>query len=145
MSYQRSESPVFRAQRGATIMFAPVADSGQPFAKEHKEVFEGPVAVLIGPKTFSAGEDFVAAFESMKRGITVGERTGGATGQPLMFGLPGGGSARVCVKRDVSPDGTEFVGKGIQPTFEAHRGVADVRAGRDPALDLAIQKLTKHT
>jgi carboxyl-terminal processing protease len=140
-SYQRSDSAVELAQAGATIRFTPVVDSESPFIQEHQEVFAGPVAVLIGPKTFSAAEDFVSAFQSMKRGITVGERTGGSTGEPLMFDLPGGGYARVCVKRDLSPDGEEFVGVGIKPTFEAHRGVADVRSGRDPALDLAVAKL----
>ena len=89
-------------------------------------------------------EDFVIAFESMKRGITVGEATGGSTGQRLQFALPAGGIARVCVKRDVYPDGKEFVGKGIQPTFEVKPTVADLRAGRDPALQLAVDRLMRN-
>jgi len=41
-----------------------------------------------------------------------GEAPGGSTGQPLFIKLPGGGSARVRSKRDLLPDGAEFVGKG---------------------------------
>jgi C-terminal processing protease CtpA/Prc len=63
-----------------------------------------PVAVLTSAMTFSAAEDFVAAFAAMHRGITVGEKTGCSTGQPLIFHLPGGGTARVCTKNDRAGD-----------------------------------------
>jgi C-terminal processing protease CtpA/Prc len=80
-----------------------------------KDPFLGPVAVLIGPATFSAAEDFVAVLHAKKRATLVGCPTGGSTGQPLSVPLPGGGGARVCCKRDTYPDGREFVGVGIQP------------------------------
>src|SRR2546430_16836456 len=76
--------------------------------------FSRPVAVLIGPATFSAAEDFLVAWKNSGRGKTIGEPSGGSTGLPLSFQLPGGGSARVCTKRDTFPDGTEWVGKGIE-------------------------------
>jgi carboxyl-terminal processing protease len=145
VSYYRSESAAIRAQGGVSVNLVPTADDGGPYLVQHSKVFEGPVAVLTGAHTFSAAEDFVAAFAAIHRGITVGERTAGSTGQPLFFDLPGGGSARICVKRDLSPDGTEFVGKGIQPTFEVHRGVADVRSGKDPVLDTATKQLATRT
>lgn len=56
--------------------------------------------VLTSARTYSAAEDFVVAFDAMKRGTIVGEPTGGSTGQPLLFVLPGGGTGRVCTKRD---------------------------------------------
>ena len=103
--------------------------------------FAKPVAVLIGAHTFSAAEDFVAAFHGMHRGILVGQRTGGSTGQPLVFGLPGGGSARVCTKDDTAPDGTSFEGIGFVPDFLAELTVADVRSGKDSTIDMAVQHL----
>lgn len=99
--------------------------------------FSGPVALLVGPRTFSAAEDFAAAFAYSGRGVVVGEATGGSTGQPLVFRLPGGGAARVCSKRDTYPDGTLFVGRGIVPDVEVSPTVADVRAGFDRALERA--------
>jgi carboxyl-terminal processing protease len=106
-------------------------------------LFTNPVVVLTSARTFSAAEDFAVAFDAMKRGAIIGEPTGGSTGQPLSFPLPGGGSARICTKHDVYPDGREFVGVGVQPQLVVHPTLADVRAGRDTVLDAAIAFLTK--
>jgi C-terminal processing protease CtpA/Prc len=103
--------------------------------------FAGPVAVLIGARTYSAAEDFAVAFDVANRGWLVGEPTGGSTGQPLFFTLPGGGGARVCTKRDTYPDGREFVGVGVSPDRHVAPTVADTRANRDPALVEAIEIL----
>jgi C-terminal processing protease CtpA/Prc len=97
--------------------------------------------VLTGPRTFSAAEDFVVSFDAMKRGMLVGQRTAGSTGQPLFFDLPGGGTARICVKRDTYPDGRAFVGIGIPPQIEVEPTVADIRAGRDPGIAAAVKAL----
>lgn len=116
---------------------------GKPetFVRERKERYAGPVVVLIGPRTFSAAEDFVVAFDALDRGLLVGERTAGSTGQPMVFKLPGGGFARVSVKRDEYPDGRRFVGVGIAPDVDVPPTLADVRAGRDPAMERAIALL----
>jgi C-terminal processing protease CtpA/Prc len=100
-----------------------------------------PVIVLLGPRTFSAAEDFAVAFDVMDRGRMIGEPTGGSTGQPLMFPLPGGGQARVCTKRDTYPDGREFVGVGVQPDRLVRPTLADFRAGKDPVLEAALEEL----
>lgn len=44
------------------------------------------VVVLTSPRTYSAAEDFASAFDVMRRGLIVGEPTGGSTGQPLFSG-----------------------------------------------------------
>lgn len=107
------------------------------------EIFEGPVSVLIGAGTFSAGEDFAVAFEMLKRGTLIGQTTGGSTGQPLFFELPGGGSARVTSKRDGYPNGEDWVGVGIKPNIEVKPTVQDIRQGVDPVLNKAIEVLLK--
>jgi carboxyl-terminal processing protease len=103
--------------------------------------FSGPTVLLTSPRTYSAGEDMVVVFTQAHRGKTVGEPTGGSTGQPLMFKLPGGGVARVCTKHDSFADGREFVGVGIKPDIPAHVTRADIVAGRDTVLDTAIHSL----
>jgi C-terminal processing protease CtpA/Prc len=102
-----------------------------------------PAAVLTSARTYSAAEDFVAVFDAMKRGVIVGEPTGGSTGQPLSFALPGGGSARVCTKGDSYADGRQFVGAGIQPDILVREPAADIRAGRDTVLEAALAELRK--
>ena len=105
----------------------------------------GPVAVLTGPATFSAAEDFVVVLHASKRATIVGERTTGSTGQPLMIPLPGDAMARVCTKRDLYPDGREFVGIGIIPDVEIHPSAADIAADRDVVLEKAVEMLRKQS
>lgn len=107
--------------------------------------YKGPVVLLTSARTYSAAEDFAVAFRGIGAGTIVGEATGGSTGQPVSFGLPGGGSGRVCAKRDVFADGTEFVGVGIRPDIEAAPKRADVAAGRDPVLERALALIAGKT
>ena len=104
-----------------------------------KTTYTAPVVVLTSAATYSAAEDFTSVYKSMKRGVVIGEPTGGSTGQPVMFSLPGGGMGRVCAKRDYFYDGTEFVGVGIQPDIVVHPTVKGVAAGKDEVLEAAVQ------
>jgi C-terminal processing protease CtpA/Prc len=101
--------------------------------------FAGKVVMLTGPNTFSAAEDLVVVFATSKRGVLVGEATGGSTGQPLLFDLPGGGIARVCTKHDTFPDGHEFVGVGVPPDIAAHITRDDLIHGTDSVLDAGLK------
>lgn len=101
----------------------------------------GPVVVLMGAGTFSAAEDFLVPLRAMKRATLIGSATAGSTGQPLSVGLYGT-NARICTKWDRFPDGTEFVGVGIQPDIRVEPTRADIAAGRDPVLDRAVELLT---
>jgi len=100
-----------------------------------------PALVLAGPATFSAAEDFLVVWKNSGRGKIIGEPSAGSTGQPLSFGLPGGGTARVCTKKDMFPDGTEWVGKGIDPDILVRPALADVQAGKDTVLNRALEYL----
>jgi carboxyl-terminal processing protease len=134
------ENQAFRAAAGDSVSWQPLASEQLVSDIPATQRFDGPVALLIGPKTFSAAEDFAAIFAQARRGMLVGETTAGSTGQALMLDLPGGGKARICVKRDTYADGTDFVGQGIRPTVEVKNTVAAVRNGTDPVL-LEAQRL----
>lgn len=107
--------------------------------------YTGPVVMLIDARTFSAAEDTADLFQRMHRGKLIGMASGGSSGQPLGFPLPGGGSARICVKRDEAPDGTTFVGKGIQPDIRIEPTQADIRAQRDVTFARAVAELSSVT
>jgi C-terminal processing protease CtpA/Prc len=100
-----------------------------------------PTALLIGHRTASAAEDFLIYADNQKHMIKIGENSFGSTGQPLMFNLPGGGSARVCTKKDTYRDGREFVGHGVKPDIEIHMTVEDLLRKRDPVLEKALDYL----
>ena len=107
-----------------------------------KKLYSKPVILLTGPQTFSAAEDFAVAFDAMNRGKIMGEATGGSTGQPLQFTLPGGLMGRVCTKRDLYPDGKVFVGVGVQPNITVKPNIADIKAGKDTVLEAALKYLS---
>ena len=83
----------------------------------------------------------MVAFQTSGRGKVIGQKTNGSTGQPLRVQLPGGGSARICTKRDTYPDGRDFVGIGCVPDIEIEPTRHDIAAGRDPVLEKAIEIL----
>jgi len=103
--------------------------------------YDGPVAVLTSFMTYSAAENFSAVFRQSGRGPLVGESTGGSSGQPALFPLPGGGFGAVCAKLTTFPDGTPFVGVGIAPDIYAPPTVAALASGRDLALERALEAL----
>lgn len=140
----------FAVGEWATLEYRPLDRARGRGAQERKEPslrwpphggepFRGPVAVLIGPRTGSAAEDFCVAFDLMNRGVLVGEPTTGSTGQPLGFSLPGGGSGQVCTAHCYYPGGKEFVGVGVMPQLLIRQTVADIREGRDPVLEAAAR------
>jgi carboxyl-terminal processing protease len=141
ISRHRVGDALERARSGAQTPLRWRDLGDEPYRRERDRVFQGPVAMLIDARTYSAAEDTAAAFRLMRRGPIIGEASGGSTGQPLFFDLPGGGSARICVKRDEWPDGSSFVGVGVLPDIEVHPTLEDIRAGRDPVLARALTHL----
>lgn len=120
------------------------AGSLEPFSdsvKPSPDPFLGPVVVLQSAQTFSAAEDFLVAFKMSKRGPMIGMPSGGSTGQPIFFRLPGGGGFRICSKRDRMPDGVEFVGAGVKPDVRVPETIEALRSGRDLVLEEAVRRL----
>lgn len=113
----------------------------ETFQPEAKKWFTGPCALLIGTRTFSAAEDWASFWRMAKVGPIIGTLSGGSTGQPLGFPLPGGGSARVCTKRDLMPDGTTFVGVGIKPDLTVPLQISAVRNNVDEQLERAVKEV----
>ncbi|MBO0951724.1 S41 family peptidase [Fibrella forsythiae] len=102
-----------------------------------------PTVILAGNSTGSAAEDMLILVKQLKtRKIPIiGAPSTGSTGQPLPFDMPGGGSARICTKRDTYADGSDFVGIGVLPDIEVKPTVADVISGKDIVLERAVTYL----
>ncbi len=110
-----------------------------------EEAYLGPLVILIGPKTISAGEDFAVPLHASKRATLVGEKTAGTTGMPLQFKFSYIVRGRVCTKRDTYPDGKEFVGVGVIPDIEVHPTRADIAAGRDRVLEKGLSVIKEES
>jgi C-terminal processing protease CtpA/Prc len=101
--------------------------------------YSGPMVILTGPITNSSAEDFVIELLQTRRAITVGGRTSGGAGNPLIVPLPGGGALRVATFTATFPDGTEYVGTGIKPNVEVYPTVQDLIDGTDPVLARGLE------
>ena len=82
---------------------------------DNAALYTGPLQLLISKRTYSAAEDFTAMFKSNHRATIIGEASGGSTGTPYMIKLRCGGHAQVVSVGYRLLDGTEFIGKGIEP------------------------------
>lgn len=102
-----------------------------------------PTVILIGNNTASAAEDFLIYADKQKHMTKIGTNTFGSTGEPFSFSLPGGGSARICTKKDTYPDGREFVGYGIKPDIEIKPSLVDYLKKNDIVLEKAIEYFQK--
>jgi len=104
--------------------------------------YGGPLVVLTGPATFSSAEDFLVPLTYSGRAVLVGGTTAGSTGNPIYVDLPRGGKFRVVSKRDLFPDGREFVGYGIPPDVAVEPNQNDLFEGRDPVLEAGVEAIT---
>jgi carboxyl-terminal processing protease len=99
-----------------------------------------PVVLLTGPRSLSATDVFAEVFQKIGRRRIVSEPTGGGTGDPLSFAVPGGGAGRVSTSGD-GPGG--IVGIGVVPDVLVKRTAADYLARRDAALEAGITELRR--
>jgi len=103
--------------------------------------YSGPLVVLVGPITGSAAEIFAAAIQDNARGRLVGRMTNGSVLTTLEFPLPDGGGVKVPVADFTRASGKRIEGVGIEPDIRVIPSLADIRAGRDPAMERAILEL----
>jgi len=114
----------------------------KPFTKEDKkEIYKKPLIVLSDEKTISAGDDFCADFRAMKRGIIVGTKTAGSSGNPFQFFLPDGCFAMVCTLKQTMPDGTEIIGVCVLPDIEVKETIESFLSDKDLVLEKALEIL----
>ncbi len=138
ISVMRQYRPSYRAWGSEPVTIELNRDDWKPYKNK---LYNKPVVVVTGPATYSAAEDFTGAFKTCGRGKIVGAPTGGSTGQPLGYDLPGGGLGFVCSKRDIMSDGTEFVGIGIKPDLEVYPTIKGIQQGRDEVLEKAVEMI----
>jgi C-terminal processing protease CtpA/Prc len=134
----RKYLPAFRAWGETEEWYEDSMGTVKPFQGKR---YTGSLVVLSGHNTVSAAEDFLVPLKGSNRAKIVGDITAGSTGNPIAIPLPGGYVLRVCTKIDTFPDGTEFVGIGIEPDIHVSCSRIDIVEGRDVVLDKAIEVL----
>lgn len=103
--------------------------------------YSGPLVVLIGPGTASAAECVAAALQDHGRAPLLGRSTAGAVLTANTWPLPDGGGVVIAYQDFLRANGKRIEGIGVLPDIPVMQTNADVRAGRDPALERALQEL----
>jgi carboxyl-terminal processing protease len=112
--------------------------------RPRQPVYQAPLILLIDTWVMSSAEQFGVALVDSGRVTTVGRRTGGSSGNPIVFKLPGG-AARFSTGYFTRMDGTPLEGVGIQPDHEVYWSIEDFRLKRDPDLAKAEEILLQTT
>ena len=91
--------------------------------------------------TGSAAECFLAIAASQPHMSTVGTTTSGCAGTVARYELLPGLWCGICTREVRFSDGKEFVGRGIAPDVTVEASIDDLLAGRDAALERALELL----
>jgi C-terminal processing protease CtpA/Prc len=62
---------------------------------------------------------------------------------PYLYDFHNGMTLKISVKRQYFPDGSEFEGVGIRPDIEVRPSIDDLKNGRDPILEKALELAAK--
>ena len=102
-----------------------------------------PVVVITGRGGFSATESFVAAMRTLPNVTVIGDTTGGASGNPVIYPLGGGWSFTVPRWIEYGPDRQPIEGRGVAPHLALAWEPSLYDRDRDPLIDAAVGVLAE--
>lgn len=110
------------------------------------EPYLKPLAVLTDRRSGSASELTAVTLLEQRDALIVGESTCGCVvGVSWEYVLPGGGGVRVSETGFRSARGRRMEGEPLAPAIYMPPGIAELRAGRDRALEAAERALLERT
>ena len=103
-----------------------------------KNVYTGPLVILVDATSFSASEHFSSGMQASGRAVIIGERTpGGASAMNVTF-LSNDAMLGYAVAELLAPDGTVLEGYGIIPDIHVALERSQLLQGIDTQLQAAI-------
>ena len=101
-----------------------------------------PLIVLQNEGSASASEIAAGALQDYGRATVIGKKSFGKGTVQEVIDLPDDSSLRVTVARWLTPKGKDLGKEGVHPDIEIERTTEDLKAGRDPQLDAAVEWVT---
>jgi hypothetical protein len=129
--------------RDGTLVTYSQAKIGYITAQPNRLRFTGPVALLIGPRTFSSALDCAIAAKDFGLATIVGEETSEpveTTGELFEFTTRNTAITGSFTTKYFLPPKRTPPGRGVAPDVEVRTTLEDVLAGRDPVLARAVHE-----
>lgn len=137
-------SYVVERDRGGEVGVARLAGAGGALLGEARvrdpARFSGPLVVLVGSETASAGEIVAGALAVAGRARVIGERTAGNVEAVRVYRLSDDSQVLVAIARVEAADGTSL-DDGVAPEVVARATLLDLARGQDPPLAEARRSL----
>lgn len=111
------------------------------FTNGHGRLKDLPVVALVDGGSASASEILAGALQDYDRAELVGVKTFGKGSVQELKSLDEQTSLRLTVARFILPNGREIDKVGIEPDFVVELTPEDIKNGRDPQLDKALEVL----
>jgi carboxyl-terminal processing protease len=111
-----------------------------------RAVYRGPLTVLVSARSASGAEMLAAALQEQGRAVIIGANTttcGCLLGVSRTLRLPDGGKLNVSDTDYLTARGQRIEGAGVKPDQQLELRIADLLAGRDRVLELAVERLTQ--
>jgi C-terminal processing protease CtpA/Prc len=102
------------------------------------------VAFVVDGRAVSYAETWMGMVEAGHLGTIIGEPTAGTNGNIANIPLLGGYSMTFTGMKVLKHDGSRHHGVGIHPNIPVSRTIAGLAAGRDEALEKAIEVVSQH-
>jgi len=98
-----------------------------------------PLVVLINQGSASAAEILAGALRDDRQVQLIGEKSFGKGSVQQLQDLLGGSSLKVTVAKWLTPSGKSIQDQGLEPDVEVGFTEEDVKAGRDPQMERAME------
>jgi len=130
-----------------TLLYLRRARNGKTeiYSAPQKDVYKGPLVILIDKLSGSASEVFAACLRALKRAVVVGERSPGSVMESDNKIFQNGAVLMYPVAQLSTPDGTVLEGHGVIPDIEVELTRETLLKGIDSQLDSAIKHINKET
>lgn len=128
--------------RTGRIMVEPQTRNAMVLAAESIARFTGALIILTGERTASAAEIFAASIKEARRATIIGTSTCGCVlAIRRRHVLPDGGELDVSEMDYRTSLGVRLEGAGVAPDETVMIDLADLRGGRDRAMERALERL----
>lgn len=116
---------------------------GQVYRSKGYNIFNDKLkmVILVNRGSASAAEILAGALSEYGQGILVGEKTFGKGSVQEVISITSDTSLKITIARWLTPNGVSLSAGGLVPSVKVSLTDDDIKAGRDPQLDKAVEIL----